>query len=230
VLKVTEKSAMLWPDISSCRKFPLGVKGSVFVVDDEEPLRNALRRLLGASGLPVRTFANAQEFLDALPRERPACLVLDLHMPGMTGLELQRELRARGLHIPVIFLTGAGTVTHAVHAMRGGAIDFIEKPFSNDELLERVKGALAADREALASESRLESVLEKASTLTPREKQVLILLSEGHSNKVIARRLDLSPRTVEGYRARIMDKLEAHSVAELVPVVQQCRHLLEGQA
>jgi two-component system, LuxR family, response regulator FixJ len=200
--------------------------GTVFVVDDEEPMRNALRRVMSASGLAVETFSSAQQFLESRQCERPGCILLDLQMPGMNGLELQQELRARGFALPIIFLTGMGTVTHAVSAMRGGAADFLEKPFENEALLQRVKTALEVDREALERDSQRQLLVQRVSTLTPRESSVLVLLSQGQSNKHVARKLNLSPRTVEGYRARIMEKLEAKSVAELVPIVQQCAELL----
>jgi two-component system, LuxR family, response regulator FixJ len=200
--------------------------GTVFVVDDEEPMRNALRRVMSASGLAVETFSSAQQFLEIGRCERPACILLDLQMPGMNGLELQRELRLRGYSMPVIFLTGMGTVTHAVSAMRDGAADFMEKPFSNEALIERVHSALGADREALERDAARQSIVTRVKKLTPREREVLVLLSQGQSNKHVARRLNLSPRTVEGYRARIMEKLAAKSVAELVPIVQQCESIL----
>jgi two-component system response regulator FixJ len=203
------------------------MQGTVFAVDDEEPMRNALRRLISSSGLAVELFANANEFLQRGPLTRPACILLDLNMPGMNGLELQEELHARGVMVPVVFLTGAGNVASAVDAMRAGAVDFVEKPFSNEELLERINKALEADRLAVQRESEGTLVREKVDTLTAREKQVLVLLTQGRSNKLIARELDLSPRTVEGYRARITEKLHAKSVADLVRIVQQCPETLE---
>jgi two-component system response regulator FixJ len=202
--------------------------GTVFVVEDEEPMRNALRRLLASAELPVQTFASAAEFLEKYERAGPGCMVLDLHMPGMNGLELQQELQARAITLPVIFLTGAASVPQAVSAMRAGAVNFLEKPFRNEELLEHVRNALELDRRALQQDRRRAVTKQRVATLTPREKEVLVLLSEGQSNKVIARNLQLSPRTVEGYRARFTEKLEAKSVAELVLIVQQCRDLLDA--
>lgn len=196
-------------------------EGTVFVIDDEEPMRNALRRLLSSSGFSVQTYSNAHAFLGTYRRDGPSCVLLDLHMPGMNGLQLQEALQIRGIRIPIIFLTGAGSVAQAVSAMHAGAVDFLEKPFSNDALVERVRKALQADREALERDSQRQQLKEKVATLTPREKEVLVLLSKGQSNKVVARALDISPRTVEGYRARLMEKLEAKSVAELVRIVQQ---------
>ena len=196
-------------------------RDTVFVVDDEEPMRNALRRLFVSSGFAVQIYPSADAFLESYRRDGASCVVLDLHMPGMNGLQLQEELHRRGITIPIIFLTGAGSVTHAVSAMRAGAVDFLEKPFSNEELVERVKSALQADREALERDAQYRVVRERVSSLTPREKEVLVLLSQGQSNKLIARTLNISPRTVEGYRARLMEKLEARSVAELVRIVEQ---------
>jgi RNA polymerase sigma factor (sigma-70 family) len=184
-------------------------------------MRNALRRLICASGLTVELFASAAEFLQRQRLRRPACILLDLNMPEMSGLELQGELQARGVTIPVLFLTGAGKVASAVAAMRAGAVDFIEKPFDNDELLAQINQALDSDRAALQRESEEALARQTVDTLTPREKEVLVLLTEGQSNKLIARKLDLSPRTVEGYRSRITEKLDAKSVADLVRIVQQ---------
>ena len=201
--------------------------GTVFAIDDEEPMRNALRRLLASSGFHVELFASAGEFLRRDDLTRPACILLDLNMPEINGLELQGLLLQRGVTIPILFLTGAGTVSHAVTALQAGALDFIEKPFSEDELIERVGKALETDRAAIQRDSRTTVVREKVETLTAREKQVLVLLTQGQSNKLIARKLDLSPRTVEGYRARITEKLEVKAVAELVRIVQQCPQLFD---
>jgi FixJ family two-component response regulator len=198
----------------------------VFAIDDEEPMRNALRRLIAASGFAVEVFASANEFLQRGPLPRPACILLDLNMPGMTGLELQEELRARGINTPLVFVSGAGNVTSAVNAMRAGAIDFVEKPFSNEELLESIRKALDVDRAAVRRESEGSRAREMLDTLTAREKQVLVLLAQGRSNKLVARELSLSPRTVEGHRARISEKLNARSVADLVRIVQECEGML----
>jgi FixJ family two-component response regulator len=202
-------------------------EGTVFAIDDEEPMRNALRRLLSSCGFAVEVFASASEFLERTALSRPACILLDLNMPGMNGLELQQELHARGVTVPIVFLTGAGTVANAVTAMQAGATDFVEKPFCEDDLIERVSRALDCDRTALQRDCEATLVREKVETLTLRERQVLVLLTQGQSNKLIARRLDLSPRTVEGYRARITEKLEVKTVAELVRIVQQCEPLLD---
>jgi FixJ family two-component response regulator len=190
-------------------------------------MRNALRRLLSSSGFTVELFASASEFLRRDGLSRPACILLDLNMPEINGLELQQLLHERGMTIPIVFLTGAGTVSHAVSALQAGAADFIEKPFSEDELLERIGKALESDRAAIQRDSETTLLREKVETLTAREKQVLVLLTQGQSNKLIARKLDLSPRTVEGYRARITEKLEVKAVADLVRIVQQCQNLFD---
>ena len=204
--------------------------GTVFAIDDEEPMRNALRRLLSACGFDVELFASAGEFLAHQVCTRPACILLDLNMPGMNGLELQWELHARGVMIPVMFLTGVGSVAHAVTALQRGAADFIEKPFSEDDLIERVTKALDRDRAAMQRDFQTACLRTKLKTLTPREKQVLLLVGRGQCNKLIARQLDLSPRTVEGYRARVTGKLEVKAVADLVRIVQQCEPLLDVAA
>jgi FixJ family two-component response regulator len=190
-------------------------------------MRNALRRLLSSSGFAVELFASAGEFLRYDALARPACILLDLNMPEINGLELQELLHERGVTIPILFLTGAGTVSSAVTALQAGAADFIEKPFSEDELIERINKALESDRAAIQRDSQTTVVREKLETLTTRERQVLILLTQGQSNKLIARKLDLSPRTLEGYRARITEKLEVKAVADLVRIVQQCQDLLD---
>jgi FixJ family two-component response regulator len=213
------------PEPQPTRSMPAG-PANVFAIDDEEPMRNALRRLLWSSGFAVEVFASASEFLTRNVLPRPACILLDLNMPGMNGLELQEELNARGVTIPVVFLTGAGTVAHAVTALQHGAADFIEKPCGDDDLLDRVKKALETDRAAMETEAELAHMGAKLETLTTREKQVLRLVAQGKCNKLIARELDLSPRTVEGYRARITEKLEVKAVADLVRIVQHCRSVL----
>jgi two-component system response regulator FixJ len=205
----------------------LTVPGTVFAVDDEEPMRNAFRRLLSLSGFAVEVFASASEFLARAGHSRPACILLDINMPGMNGLDLQEELRARGVTMPVIFVTGSGSVAHAVTAMRAGAADLIEKPFNADDLLACIHKALAADRAAIQRGQETRRISDKVAALRPREKQVLVLLAQGLSNKLIARTLHVSPRTVEGYRARITDTLEVKAVADLVRIAQQCTLLLD---
>jgi two-component system response regulator FixJ len=188
----------------------------VMVVDDDSGVRNAMRSLLKSVGLECSLFASAQEFLDAHDPSQPGCLLLDIRMPGMSGLELQQQLNLRGAVIPVIFMTGHGDIPMAVEAMQHGAFDFLQKPFRDQDLLDRIQRAIAKDgelRKSLGEHARIKSHLE---SLTPREREVLDLMTQGKQNKAIAQDLGVSPRTVEIHRARVMEKMSAQSVAELV--------------
>jgi two-component system, LuxR family, response regulator FixJ len=189
---------------------------TVFVVDDDEHMRSALRRVLRAAGLEVESHASADEFLASWRPERFGCAVLDLQMPGMNGLELQREMNARGIRMPVLFLTGSAHVTAAVAAMRAGAFDFIEKPFDNAELVARIQRALELGVEWRKRELSRAEIDARRATLTPREREVLAMLLEGKASKVIAIELGMSPRTVEVHRARVMEKMQAATLAQLV--------------
>jgi two-component system response regulator FixJ len=188
----------------------------VMVVDDDSGVRNAMRSLLKSVGLECALFASAQEFLDGHDPSQPGCLLLDIRMPGMSGLELQQQLNLRGAVIPVIFMTGHGDIPMAVEAMQHGAFDFLQKPFRDQDLLDRIQRAIAKDgelRKSLGEHARIKSHLE---SLTPREREVLDLMTQGKQNKAIAQDLGVSPRTVEIHRARVMEKMSAQSVAELV--------------
>jgi len=189
---------------------------TVFIVDDEEPMRNALQRLFRAAGLSVEAYASASDFLHAYEAERPGCLLLDVMMPGMTGLELQAALAERGFRIPIVFLTGAGQIAVAVAAMRAGAIDFIEKPFDNAFLVERVRRALeyAADRQTALLGA--DEIRRRLALLTPREREVMEHIVAGNTSKMAARLLGVSHRTVEIHRARVMEKTQSDSLADLV--------------
>jgi two-component system, LuxR family, response regulator FixJ len=189
------------------------IKPTVFVVDDDAAVRDSLRMLLKSVGLPVEVFESGQEFLDADRDDRPGCLVLDIRMPGMSGLELQVKLNERHSILPIIFITGHGDVPMAVEAMQAGAVDFIQKPFRDQDLLDRINQALEKD----AGSRRM--IRKRLESLTPREKEVLDLVVAGKANKVIAGDLNLSQRTVEIHRARVMEKMEAHSLAHLVRMV-----------
>jgi two-component system response regulator FixJ len=183
----------------------------VYVVDDDEAVRDSLALLLEAAGHEVRAFEGAQQALDSLASDRPSCIITDIRMPEMDGLEFQERLTRARVDTPVIVVTGHADVPLAVRAMKAGAVDFIEKPFSDEAILasiaaSTVKGRASADP---AMQARLDS-------LTAREREVLELLVVGHPNKVIAHRLDISPRTVEIHRARVMDKMQAKSLPELV--------------
>jgi FixJ family two-component response regulator len=188
----------------------------VFVVDDDEAVRNSLRLLLKSLGMPAVVHGSAEEFLAGYDDEQPGCIVLDVRMPGMSGPELQDELNRRGALIPIIFVTGHGDVPMAVEAMRHGAVDFLQKPFSDKDLLNRIQLALAADRRNRESIGAKEEIRARIAALTPRERQVLDLVTQGKSNKVIAGDLGASQRTVEIHRAHVMEKMGAASLAQLV--------------
>jgi FixJ family two-component response regulator len=196
----------------------------VHVVDDEAAIRDSLAMLLRSVGLASRTWANAREFLAGYAPDAPACLIVDVRMPGMSGLELQEALRARGEALPVVIVTGHGDVAMAVRAMKNGAADFLEKPFNDQTLLDAVHRALAAagagagaaeSPAAVAASARV-AILDRLQELTPREREVMELVAEGRPNKVVATRLGLSTRTVEVHRAKVMEKMGARSLADLV--------------
>lgn len=192
---------------------------TIFVVDDDEAVRNSLRFLLKSVGLTAVTLASADEFLKSYKPEQAGCLVLDVRMPGMSGLELQQELNLRGAMIPVIFITGHGDVPMAVEAMQHGAFDFLQKPFRDQELIDHIQRALAADQKNRQLLKERDRVRVRLDSLTPREHEVLHLMLRGKPNKVMAAELGLSQRTVEIHRARVMEKTEASSVAQLVRMV-----------
>jgi len=189
---------------------------TVFVVDDDEAVRASLKLLLKTLGLPAQTYASAQEFLATFDERRGGCLVLDIRMPGMSGLELQEELNTRGAMLPIIFITGHGDVPMAVEAMQRGAMDFLQKPFRDQDLLDRISEALAKDRAGRELLGNRERIRTRVAALTPREREVMALVTQGKANKVIAADLDLSQRTVEIHRAHVMQKMGANSLAHLV--------------
>lgn len=191
-------------------------QATVFVVDDDPAMRKSLRWLTESVGLAVETFATAEEFLDSYQPERPGCMVLDMRMPGMSGLDLQEKMQQKGYEIPVIIVTGHGEVQSAIRAMKSGAINFIEKPFSDQELLDTIRNAIERDRDSRARKSEREETRIRHERLTPREKEVLQLVIAGCANKQIAATLNISQKTVEVHRAHVMRKLEAQSVADLV--------------
>jgi len=189
---------------------------TAFVVDDDEAVRSSLRMLLKSLGIPAVTHGSAAEFLAEYDLEQPGCLILDVRMPGMTGLELQDELNRRGAIIPVIFITGHGDVPMAVEAMQHGAVDFLQKPFSDKDLADRVQRALSADLRNRALLGAKDEIRARFAMLTPRERQVLQLVTLGKANKVIAGDLGVSQRTVEIHRAHLMEKMGAATLAHLV--------------
>jgi FixJ family two-component response regulator len=192
---------------------------TVFLVDDDEPVRQAVSLLLRSAGLPCETFASGDEFLAAFDPARPGCLVVDMRMPGMSGLDLQARLQEAGHAIPVIVITGHGDVPAAVRALKQGAVDFIEKPFNEQILLDAVNRALARDRESRSHRHDLERCRERLDALTEREREVMNLVVDGQPNKIIADRLALSVKTVEYHRGNVMAKLQVESVADLVKLV-----------
>ena len=192
---------------------------TVFVVDDDDAVRTSLRLLLKSVGLPVETFAAAQEFLDNFDAERAGCLVLDIRMPGMSGLELQQRLNEIHAIVPIVFITGHGDVPMAVEAMQHGAVDFIQKPFRDQDLIDRINQALEKDRDNRAGLKERDAIRRRMQQLTPREREVLDLVTQGKANKVIAGDLNVSQRTVEIHRARVMEKMGASSLAHLVRMV-----------
>ena len=193
-----------------------GPEPAVFIVDDDDALRRFLGGLIEAVALRVEAYTSAQDFLAAYEPDRPGCLVLDVRMPGMSGLELQRELVERAIDLPVIVLTGHGNVQIAVHAMKAGAFDFVEKPFDNELLLDRIQKAVAESVRARGERIKRDEIAQRVQLLTPRERQVLDLVVVGETNKGVARRLDISERTVEFHRANVMRKLHTNTLAELV--------------
>jgi two-component system, LuxR family, response regulator FixJ len=191
----------------------------VFIVDDDEAVRNSLRLLVKSVGLSATALVSAQEFLASYDPLQPGCLVLDVRMPGMSGLELQQQLNLRGAVIPVIFITGHGDVPMAVAAMQQGAFDFLQKPFRDQDLMDRIQRALEKDRANRAELGERSLIREHHETLTPREREVLALVTSGKPNKVMAADLGLSQRTIEIHRARVMEKMGASSLAHLVRMV-----------
>ena len=194
-------------------------QGTVFVVDDDPDARQSLKRLIESVGLPVQTYGNAQEFLDAYDPSVRGCLLLDIRMPGMSGLDLQGELTAAGISIPIIMISGHGDIRMAVEAVQRGALDFIEKPFRAQPLLDRIHEALVRDTELRETEASKSAAAKRLAGLTFRERQVLDRVVAGESTKEIAANLGLSPKTVDWHRAKLMDKLQAHTPTELVRMV-----------
>jgi len=193
----------------------------VYLVDDDQAIRDSLSLLLGSVGIEHAVFPSADEFLAAYDREQHSCLVADIRMPGLSGLELQQRLIEEHTEVPIIFITGHGDVPMAVNAMKSGASDFIQKPFRDQDLIDRIHKALGKDRETRALRSQQKAVGDLIARLTPREAEVMQRVVKGQANKVIAMDLGVSQRTVELHRARVMHKLKVRSVAELVSAVNR---------
>ena len=207
----------------------MATEATVFVVDDDAAMRESLRFLVESVGLDVETFERAEDFLERYDPELPGCLILDVRMPEVSGLELQERLAECGSGLPIIMVTGYGDVPMAVRAMRNGAVDFIEKPFSDQHLIDRVQEAIARDRLRRTERKGRESVARRVSTLSAREREVLDLVVTGKANKVIANDLGLSPKTIEVHRARLMKKLNVSSVAELVRLSLEHKQLVRDR-
>ena len=186
----------------------------VFVVDDDASVRKSLARLIAVAGWKVETLASADEFLERAPHDRPACLVLDVRLPGLNGLELQERLARDDGDIPIVFITGHGDVPMGVRAMKAGAVDFLPKPFEDEALLEAIGRAIERDRQIRPIRARLES-------LTHREREVFALVVRGLLNKQVAGHLGITEKTVKVHRARVMEKMRAESLAELVKLSQK---------
>ncbi len=192
---------------------------TVFLVDDDHAVRDSLRWLVETINLDVETYASAKSFLDACDPDRPGCLVLDVRMPGMSGLELQETLIGRGITLPIIVITGYGDVPSAVRAMRQGAVDFLEKPFDDQALLELIQHCVQRDARNRQAEATRREVRKNLAKLTPREREVLDLVVSGNSNKETARCLGVSPKTIEVHRARVMEKMDVTSLAKLAQMI-----------
>lgn len=186
----------------------------VFVVDDDASVRKSLARLIAVAGWKVETLASADEFLERAPHDRPACLVLDVRLPGLNGLELQERLARDDGDIPIVFITGHGDIAMGVRAMKAGAVDFLPKPFEDEALLEAIGRAIERDRQIRPIRARLES-------LTPREREIFALVVRGLLNKQVAGHLGITEKTVKVHRARVMEKMRAESLAELVKLSQK---------
>lgn len=196
-------------------------KATVFIVDDDQAVRDSLSMLVETVELRPQTFGNAQEFLDSYDRSQAGCLVVDVRMPGMNGLELQSRLAVEGIDIPVVIITGHGDVFMAVQALKAGAVDFIEKPFRDQELLNSIQRAIAIDEKVRKEQGERDKVEVRLEQLTPREREVMNLLAKGKSNKEVAAELDISRKTVDFHRVRILEKMGVDSLVELVLLMQK---------
>ncbi len=196
-------------------------KITVFIVDDDESVRTSLSRLMRSASLHAETFASAKEFLEREHPDGPGCMVLDLSMPGSTGLELQQDMAAADIDLPIVFLTGHGNVAASVKALKSGAVDFLEKPVDDDRLLLAIEHAVEQSIRMRRDRTRLSEIRGRVARLTRRESQVFRLVVQGELNKLVAAELGMSEKTVKVHRARVMQKMEADSLAELVLLAKQ---------
>lgn len=193
----------------------------IFVVDDDTSLRNAVKRLIRSLGFTVETFDSAQAFLTHEPHDGPACLVLDIRMPGTSGIQLQERLAKAGVQMPIIFITGHGNIPMSVKAMKAGAVDFIEKPFEDQQLIDAIHVAIARSNQLRKQHAELNKLQQRVDSLTPREHEVFRLVASGMLNKQIAFDLGLSEKTVKIHRSRVMQKMKAASLADLVRMAEK---------
>lgn len=197
----------------------MGTEATVFIVDDDADVRQSVSLLIRSIGLAETCYASAQDFLTHYDPQKPGCLVLDIRMPGMSGLELQKRLNSNVLLPPIIFITAHGEIPLAIQAMRAGAVDFIEKPFSPQALLERIREAIERDRENRRDQTRAAAVQERMTQLTDREREIMRFLASGQSTKQIAQQLSISSKTVDNHRARILEKMKVDNPTQLAHLI-----------
>jgi FixJ family two-component response regulator len=202
---------------------------TVFVVEDDEAVRDSLELLLKSDGKPVKTYESANAFLKDYSDKMAGCIVLDIRMPGMDGMELQKKLNEKHSILPIIFVTGHGDVPMAVDAMKEGAVDFIQKPYREEALLDKIEAALKQDLEQRKSLDEKQEIIRRIKSLTPREHEIMDRMIAGQANKVIAIELEISQRTVEIHRSRVMHKMGTHSLAHLVRMVLSVKDLIDAR-
>ncbi|KXS53012.1 response regulator FixJ [Marinobacter persicus] len=203
------------------------IQQTVYVVEDDEAVRDSLELLLKSDDKPVQTYESASAFLKDYSDQMAGCIVLDIRMPGMDGMELQKKLNEKHSILPIIFVTGHGDVPMAVDAMKEGAVDFIQKPYREEALLEKIEAALEQDREQRKSLDEKQEIIRRVKSLTPREREIMDRMIAGQANKVIAIELEISQRTVEIHRSRVMHKMGTHSLAHLVRMVLSVKDLID---